>query len=82
MEVNSNPPFVPVRVDGADEGIVVFLSHMHREGKRNFRCLNCGKIIFQYNSKVQAIVDGADAPFQSAPVDIQCHRCKILYRVL
>ena len=75
-------PFIPVKNDGTGESVVVFLSHMKREGKRNFRCMNCGRIIFQYNSQVNAIVDGGDAPYKSAPVDIQCHRCRILFRVV
>ena len=71
--------FVPVRAVNERRIISVFL--LEGNGKHNFRCSECGKIVFQYTGDIEAIFDGAVMPEEEAVIDTLCHRCKIIYRV-
>ena len=72
---------VPIRAENIDRIISVFLSKAII-GKHNFRCSECGKIVFQYTREVGLIFDGAAIPEEKAEIDVMCHRCKIIYRVM
>jgi len=71
--------FVPIRGDWDGRIITVFLSE--GTGKHNWRCNECGKIVFQYTGNPEFVFDGATIPEDKATIDALCHRCKIVYRV-
>ena len=75
----ANIDFVPIRAEGEGRIISVFLSG--GKGKHNWRCNECGKIIFQYTGEPDFIFDGAAIPEEKATIDALCHRCKVIYRV-
>lgn len=72
----------PVREDGSKRFITVFLGRRNHKVRRNFRCPNCGRIVFQYNGDIELIYDGATEPMEKSDLDIMCNRCKIIFRVL
>ena len=75
-------PLEPLIQSGVDRYITVFLIPYKTGDKRNFRCVNCGKIVFQYESEVGLIIDSSETPRGKAPIDAMCHRCKLIYRIL
>lgn len=75
-------PLIPVRRDEAHRRITIFLTQFPTGEKRNFRCVNCSRIIFQYESEVGLIMDSGDSPKEKAPIELLCHQCKIRYFVL
>ena len=72
----------PVREDGSMRFITVFLGRRNHKIRRNWRCVNCGRIVFQYNGDIELIYDGATEPMDVSDTDIMCNRCKIIYRVI
>ena len=79
----ANLDLEPVTRDGRDKFVVVFLSHIVTEQLQNYRCNNCGWIVFQHSSKnVAAIVYGAAAPKDKTTLDVQCQRCHTMFRVI
>ena len=73
----------PVERDGKGHFCAVFLSPIVSEELQNFRCNSCGWIVFQYNNKsIDALVYGISIPEKSEAVDVQCSRCKFVYRVV
>ena len=71
----------PIIQDGSSRIVVVFLLNNNDNFKKNFRCSNCGKIVFQYAGAVAGIFDGS-RPIQNQDMDVLCGRCKIMYRVV
>lgn len=71
----------PIIQDGSERIIVVFLLNNDDNFKKNFRCCNCGKIVFQYAGDIAGIFDGA-RPIESQDIDVMCGRCKIMYRTV
>lgn len=58
---------------------------------RNWRCNNCGRLLFVYNAKVVSIVEGKILPEDAREpgnvemhkfVDYMCHRCEYVYRCI
>jgi hypothetical protein len=73
----------PVERINKDHFVCVFLSAVTSEEIRNFRCLECGWVVFQYSNKeVDAIVYGNFKPQDKNSVDVMCSRCKLVYRVV
>lgn len=72
----------PVREDGSSRFITVFLGKRNSKVRKNWRCINCGRIVFQYNGDIELIYDGAMKPEEASDIDIMCPRCKVVYRVL
>ena len=60
--------------------ITVLLSNKLPAVKKDFHCVNCGRITFKYFSEVRVIIIG-EMREVSRPVDVMCSRCKIMYRV-
>ncbi|KKK47306.1 hypothetical protein LCGC14_3156540 [marine sediment metagenome] len=77
LEADTN--LVPERAIETGRIVTLFL----REGKekRNFRCLNCGKLIFKYTGELDQVFDGAIKNTEEPTIDTICSRCKIIYRV-
>lgn len=59
---------------------VIMGSDFTPEEKHDFRCHNCGRIVFNYYSEVRIIILG-EMREVSRPTDIMCSRCKIIYRI-
>jgi hypothetical protein len=79
----ANLTLEPVVRDGRDQFIVVFLSRAISNQLQNLRCLNCGWIVCQYSAnKVDAFIYGSEVPEEENSIDIQCTRCKIIYRIV
>ena len=72
--------YKPVISSNKGRVISIFLSK--GKGKHNWRCCGCGKIIFQYTGEPDFIFDGAVIPEERAEINILCHRCKLLFRVI
>ena len=72
----------PVREDGTSRFITVFLNRKKVGVKRNWRCINCGKLLFQYGGSIPFIFDGATEPTETSETDIMCSRCKVVYRII
>lgn len=48
----------------------------------NWRCHNCGKIVFQYYNHPKAAFDGAiNVADIDKPTDHQCEKCNIIFRI-
>lgn len=77
--LSSSVDFVPTR--GIWEGRIISVFISEGKGKHNWRCNECGKIIFQYTGNPEHIFDGAVKTEEKATIDALCHRCKIIYRV-
>ena len=71
----------PVRGVGEGRIISVFLDKSDLQS-HNFRCTECGRIAFQYSGDVNFIFDGAAIPEEKAIINIMCHRCRVIYRVM
>ncbi len=72
----------PVKVVREGESITVFFSPFKTGDVRNFRCINCGKLMFKYECGIALIVDSADSPKEKGPINNQCSRCKLMYRLM
>lgn len=71
-------PKINERTDGR-EVITVLLGSHGQEDMNTFRCIRCGKIVFNYYSEVRIIIIG-EMREVSRPTDIMC-RCKVIYRI-
>lgn len=63
----------PTILTGKRNAISVFLSDIDSEIEKDFRCVVCGKICFQYTSSVEIIIPG-HAAIVKPPVIVQCNR--------
>jgi len=72
----------PTRSNREGEFITIFLTPFKTGLKRNFRCLNCGKLLFQYESDVALVVDSGEHPEGRGPINYQCSRCRLMYLIL
>jgi phage FluMu protein Com len=73
----------PVVREGKNRFVCVFLSPIITEEVRNFRCLECGWVCFQYtNKEVDSLVYGLAKPKETNSIDSMCPRCKIIYRIV
>lgn len=79
---NIDDTLAPIRESRKGECITVFFTPLKSGDVRNFRCLNCSKLLFQYESDISLIVDSADSPKEKGTIDYQCSRCKLMYRLL
>jgi len=67
--------------------ISVWLYNGDNFRKKNFRCVNCGLIVFSYFSDVRIIVVGGRPMMENPtkvyahPLEIMCKRCKQKYIV-
>lgn len=85
MEINfdsEEKPLLPINNDGTGSYITIFLTSQKTSFKKNFRCVNCGKLIFQYDSEIGLIVDSGEHPLSKALFETICHRCNTIYRIL
>ena len=73
---------VPVVSEGGERNIVIFLTGFPSGEIRNWRCNNCGKLLFQYESEVGAVMDGGDKPTMKPSLRVMCHRCRIIFWVV
>jgi hypothetical protein len=63
-----------------ERSITVVLRKDYRVEKQNFRCNNCGKLLFQYQNPLKLIFDGRVEDGER-PVEVICQNCKIIYMV-
>jgi len=67
--------------------VSVWLENSNKRQKKNFRCMNCGLIVFQYYDDVRVIMVGGTPTIEnptkvySHPFEVMCKRCKQMYRV-
>jgi hypothetical protein len=48
---------------------------------KEFHCVSCGRIVCQYYTESRIIVIVGEMREVSRPLDIQCSRCKTIYRI-
>ena len=82
QNTNLKAPLIPVRRDEEGRQVTVFLTPYKSGEKRNFRCVNCSRIQFQYECEVGMIIDGRQVPEGKAPIEVLCGQCKIMYLIL
>jgi len=67
--------------------ISVWLENNSEYKKKNFRCCNCGLIVFTYYSDVRILIVGGTPTIENPtkvythPLELMCKRCKQFYRV-
>jgi len=71
---------LPTR-DISQKIITVILSNDSPQVRKDLRCISCGRIVCQYYSEVRVIIIN-EVREVSRPIDIQCSRCKFLYRIV
>ena len=79
---NTKDDLAPVRSNREGECVTVFFTPIKTGEIRNFRCFNCGRLLFQYESEIGLVVDSADSPKEKGPIHYQCPRCKLMIRAL
>jgi len=67
---------------GKGRYITVFILPYRSNELRTFRCINCSRIVFKYESDIAMIVDSPEAPLSEAPIETMCKYCKIIYRIV
>lgn len=62
--------------------VTVLLSNNTPEVRKDFHCIRCGRIAFNYFTDVRVIIVGEMREVKR-PVDVMCSRsgCKIMYRI-
>lgn len=65
----------------APKYISVLLSGRNGNIKKNWRCGECGSIVFSYFSRIDVFIDGKLEP-ESSTIDVQCRHCKTFYRIV
>ena len=75
-------PLIPLIQDASHRIITVFLTPYNSGEIRNFRCTNCGNIIFQYESEIGMVADTNVKPDNSNPIINKCKRCKLKYIIV
>jgi len=70
---------IPLRTT-AHEVVTVVLGSTPKES-RDMRCIDCGRIVFNYYSDVHVIIPG-EMRAVSRPLDIMCSRCHLVYRIV
>jgi phage FluMu protein Com len=78
---NENDTLEPVFSEG-ERFITIFIAPFPIGEKRNLRCINCGKLLLQYEGETVAIVEGGEKPNSKACIEILCTRCRIMYRLI
>jgi len=76
-----NVPLVPVKENLEGQFVTIFLSKFP-DYKQNWRCRNCGWLVFQYEAGVGLIMDGGVAPEGKRFTETRCQRCKLTHRVI
>jgi len=67
--------------------ISVWLYNEDTYRKKNFRCINCGLIVFEYFSDVKILIVGGTPTIEnptkvySHPLEVMCKRCKQKFKV-
>jgi len=69
-----------IHVDGRGSKITVFLTSK-KSTTKNFRCVNCGNLLFQYAADVPLMTE-TDSPDDQTNLEIVCERCKTKYRII
>lgn len=69
------------RNDDKDVVTVILGSLEPTSRQKEFHCLSCGRIVFQYYTESRIIVIVGEMREVSRPIDIQCSRCKVIYRI-
>lgn len=69
---NENDSLIPEQ-SKQERSYVVFLTNFIGI-KRNFRCVNCGKLLFKYDNELQAIHDRGEKPLRPGTEHF-CTRC-------
>jgi len=80
MKIFVDTGLTPVKSTEA-KFITVFLTPQSKD-KHNFRCMNCGKLLLQYEGEIIVITDNGDKPKESNALDIRCNRCEFMYKVI
>ena len=67
--------------------VSVWLQNEDDYREKNFRCVNCGLIVFTYYSDTRILIVGGTPSMENPtkvythPLEIMCKRCKQMYRV-
>ena len=82
MRFYTNDELQPVinNLDGVSIG--VFLTYKEESPQRNFRCCNCGKLVFQYDGSIGMILESSDKPRSTGFTEHLCTRCRMTYSLL
>ena len=78
------PDLILLPIEGRSEGrhITLFIREIKDNRKHNFRCPECGKLLFKYTGDLISIFDGAARIIEKSEIDAKCYRCKLTVRVI
>lgn len=64
--------------------VTVVLSNFNPTELKDFHCIACGKIVFNYYSDVRLVIIGevGEMSNMKSPIDIFCSRCGLCHRVI
>jgi len=85
IKIHENTPddaLIPLRKSREGECVTIFFAPLKLGEVRDFRCLDCGRLLFQYEFSVSLIVVSPDTPRDKGSVNVQCPRCKLMHRLL
>jgi len=74
-------PLVPIKEDAEGRYVTIFLSKLPTY-KRNWRCSNCGWLVFQYRGEIGLVIESGVIPEGKSLIEVRCHRCKLTHRVI
>lgn len=65
-----------------DQIVTVLLSNKLPYVRKDFHCIKCGRIVFNYFTETRVIIVGEMREVKR-PIDVMCSRsgCKIMYRI-
>jgi len=81
MIIQNDESMEPIANDLDGVSIGVFLTYDGIQ-KRNFRCINCAKLTFQYAGKVALLMESTDKPLNTGHTEHLCTRCRVTYHIL
>lgn len=82
IHLNENDNLLPVLKNREGECVTVFFTPFKIGEVRNFRCISCGKLLFQYECEISLIIDSSDSPKEKGTINHLCQRCKLMFRCL
>ena len=72
----------PKTAEGEVVKVVVFMAGFKRYKRFNFRCTNCGFLVFTYDDVISAISYKADIPDNLPFQEKMCGRCRWIFCVV
>ena len=74
---------LPVLENRKTQFVTVFFSQRPEEMLHNFRCTNCGRMLFKYSGDLETMIfDGGPLPDAYSHEEVMCGRCALTFLVV